>query len=58
MAGKPKDAPRKKLNPLAVRVDDELLEELRRIAKTEHRAVANLAVALILEALEARKRKG
>jgi hypothetical protein len=54
MARKPSAAP-KRLNPMAIRLDDELLNELRKIAQAETRPVANLVVALIKEALVARK---
>jgi|EndMetStandDraft_3_1072993.scaffolds.fasta_scaffold82105_2 pyruvate-formate lyase-activating enzyme len=57
MAGKPKGSPSKKLNPLALRVTDELLADLKEMAANEHRALANMAVALILEAIAERKRR-
>jgi predicted transcriptional regulator len=49
--------PSKRLHPLAIRFDDDLLEELREMARAETRPVANLAVHLIKEALEARRLK-
>ena len=56
MAPKPGTKP-KRLHPLAIRVDDGLLDELRTLAEAETRPVANLIVALVKEALEARRKK-
>jgi hypothetical protein len=47
----------KRLHVLAVRVDDEMLNELRAIAETELRPVANLVALLMKEALDARRKR-
>jgi hypothetical protein len=59
MAKKPSAAtpPPKRLHPLAIRLDDEMLAELRALAQEETRPVANLIVALVKEALTARRKR-
>lgn len=44
----------KKENTLGIRVDDELLKTLERLAKADERSVSAMARLLIVEALRAR----
>ena len=46
---------KKRLHPIAIRLDDEMLEELRAIAVDEHRPMANLIVAVLKNWLAERK---
>jgi hypothetical protein len=59
MAKEPSAAPPppKRLHPVAIRLDDEMLAELRALANEETRPVANLIVALVKEALAARRKR-
>ena len=52
-----KARPPKRPTSRAIRVDDTMLAELREIAERESRPMANLVVALVKEALEARRGK-
>jgi hypothetical protein len=47
----------KRLNVIALRLDDDQLAELKAMAQAELRPLANLCVALIMEAVAARKAK-
>jgi predicted transcriptional regulator len=51
----PKENSKKRLNVVAIRLDDAMLNELKTLAEREDRPLANLCVRLIREALEARK---
>lgn len=42
----------KRLHPVAIRLDDEMLEELRAHAVKQHRPMANLIAAIIKDWLE------
>ncbi len=44
----------KKLNPVNVRLDDEMREELKKIAQAENRTLSNLIVTVLREYLERR----
>jgi hypothetical protein len=58
MATKRDEQPQKakKLHTTAVRLDDQTLKELRAVATTEMRPLANLIAVLIHEALETRRK--
>jgi predicted transcriptional regulator len=49
---------RKRLNPISIRLDDEMLATLRQIAEDEHRPMANLIVAALKEWLAGRDQRG
>jgi predicted transcriptional regulator len=51
----PKENSKNRLNVVAIRLDDAMLNELKTLAEREDRPLANLCVRLIREALEARK---
>jgi hypothetical protein len=57
MAKHPPAQASKRLHPMAIRLDDEMLAELREIARNETRPVANLCVQLLKEAIAERRRK-
>lgn len=46
---------KKRLNSVAIRLDDEMLDELRAMAQDQHRPVANLIVAILKDFFEERR---
>jgi hypothetical protein len=56
MPTKSNEKPQKRLNIVAVRLDDETMAELRALAKAELRPAANLGALLITEGLERRRK--
>lgn len=46
---------KKRLHPIAIRLDDDMLDQLRTIAVAEHRPMANLIVAVLKNWLAERR---
>jgi predicted transcriptional regulator len=49
--------PQKKLNPLNIRMTDEMREELAEIAEAENRTISNLVVTVLQSFLETRRKE-
>jgi predicted transcriptional regulator len=47
---------KKRLNVVAIRVDDEMLAELRELAEKQHRPLANFIVAVLKDHLAVQKK--